>query len=112
LTLALGAALFIACMSLFPAAASASLFWTTGVPEAIGRAELDGGGVVPTFIDLEAEEGEPFGIAVDSEHVYWTNFDRRRDRARPARRSDFEPAFIPLPAGSNIVNLAVDSSHI
>lgn len=112
LTLALGAVLFVACTSLFPAAANADLFWTTGVPEAIGRAELGGDGVVPTFIDLEAEEGEPFGIAVDSEHVYWTNFDGAAIGRALLDGSDIEPNFIPLPAGGNIVNLAVDSSHI
>lgn len=104
--------LLVALLLLFPAAASADLFWTTGVPEAIGRAELGGGGVAPTFIDLEAEEGEPFGIAVDSEHVYWTNFDGAAIGRALLDGADVEPAFIPLPTGSNIANLAVDSSHI
>jgi len=111
-TFALGALLLVALLSLFPSAASADLFWTAGIPEAIGRAELNGGGVEPTFIDLEAEEGEPFGIAVDSEHIYWTNFDGAAIGRALLDGSDAEPDFIPLPAGGNIVNLAVDSSHI
>jgi hypothetical protein len=43
--------------------ASADLYWTSGNPEAIGRAELDGSGAESSFIDLEEAETEPNGAA-------------------------------------------------
>ncbi len=93
--------------------AGADLYWTTGgTPEAIGRAELDGGGVDPTFIDFEEDEIEPSGVAIDSEHVYWTSFDGGAIGRASLDGSEIDPSFITLPAGTEVVGITVDSEHI
>jgi hypothetical protein len=104
--------LLVAAASLAPAA-SADLYWTTGgTPEAIGRAEIDGGGVDPTFIDFEEDEIEPSSVAIDSEHVYWTSFDGGAIGRASLDGSEIDPSFITLPAGSEMVGLTLDSEHL
>ena len=51
---------------------SEHIFWANRDPgnAAIGRADIDGTGVDPAFIQLVTE---PFGIVLDGVHVYWTN---------------------------------------
>jgi hypothetical protein len=39
----------------------------------IGRANLDGTGVDPSFITLAGKPYGPYGVAVDGSHVYWTD---------------------------------------
>src|SRR3954451_6546364 len=47
------------------------VYWTSyELPDAIGRANLDGTGAEPAFITGAAD---PVGLAVDGAHVYWTN---------------------------------------
>lgn len=104
-------ALFAAA-SLAPVA-GADLYWTTGgTPEAIGRAELDGGGVDPTFIDFEEEEIEPSGVAIDSEYIYWTSFDGGAIGRARLDGSEIDPSFITLPAGTEVLGITVDSEHL
>jgi hypothetical protein len=52
------------------AADSGHVYWTNvAANEGIGRANLDGTGVDPSFI---TSAGSPRGVAVDAKHVYWT----------------------------------------
>jgi hypothetical protein len=46
------------------------VYWASAGGLAIGRANLDGSGVEPTFIVGAAR---PCGVAVDGSHVYWAN---------------------------------------
>jgi hypothetical protein len=48
--------------------AEAYIYWTN--EDTIGRADLDGSGVKSRFI---AEAGSPNHLALDAEHIYWTN---------------------------------------
>ena len=50
--------------------ADAYIYWTGS--NGIGRANLDGTGANPSFIP---EASSPYGVAVDSAHVYWANFE-------------------------------------
>jgi hypothetical protein len=44
------------------------VYWTNSLGARLGRANLDGTAVDPSFIGTR---GEPFGVAVDAGHVYW-----------------------------------------
>jgi hypothetical protein len=111
-TLATAVLLSLSCLALLPTAASAALFWSSGgvvsTPETIGRAELDGSGVDPTFILLK-EETEPAGVAVEGEYVYWTEFFGAIGRAK-LDGSEVESTFITL--SGQVDGIAVDSGHI
>lgn len=50
--------------------ASAFIYWADSNNDRIGRAENDGSGVNPSFIQTG---NEPTAVAVDSGHVYWAN---------------------------------------
>ena len=66
----LRAVLTVALVSLaLPATAGAFVYWANNGGGTIGRANLDGSGVDQSFI---TGAGEPVGVAVDGEHVYWT----------------------------------------
>jgi virginiamycin B lyase len=59
----------LACMVL-ASSASAYIYWADAQNNKIGRAENDGSGVNPSFI----QTGQlPFAVAVDSSHIYWAN---------------------------------------
>ncbi len=90
-------------------AASADLYWTSGNPEAIGRAELDGSGAESSFIDFGEGETEPNGVAVQGEFVYWSEFAGAIGRAK-LDGSEVEEAFITL--SGQVGGIAVDSGHI
>jgi hypothetical protein len=55
------------------------IYWGTyfggGLGAGIGRANLDGTGVEPKFIDANGNVG---GIAIDAEHIYWTDLGSNR----------------------------------
>ena len=59
------------------------IYWTGQVPDdfnlgpALGRANLDGSGVDPTFLGGATGWHSPFwtGVAVDEAHIYWAAFD-------------------------------------
>src|SRR5262245_34006597 len=52
--------------------ASRHVYWTnTTYPGSIGRADFDGQNVNQSFI---TGVSSPFGIAVDSTHIYWANY--------------------------------------
>ncbi len=85
--------------------AGAHLYWGTDY-EGIGRAGIDGGGVEPGFIKIDAIV---FGIAVDANHIYWTT-EHSIGRAK-LNGSDVEPNFIPL-GDSGADGIAVADGHI
>ena len=66
------------------ARADAFVYWASASTNSIGRANLDGTGVNPSFI---TGANGPTGLAVDAAHVYWANtgaapaFDSRIGRA-------------------------------
>ncbi len=43
-----------------------------GDVDLVGRANLDGSGFVPDFVD---PEGEPTGVAVNATHIFWSNWE-------------------------------------
>ena len=49
----------------------AHIYWANGGTRAIGRANLDGSGVNPSFITSAGGSG----MAVNSAHIYWTSGD-------------------------------------
>jgi hypothetical protein len=48
-----------------------NIFWADGGTNQVGRANLDGSGVVASLVG--PTEGGVFGVAIDSSFVYWTN---------------------------------------
>jgi hypothetical protein len=129
------------------------VYWADPTLGAIGRAELDGKNRVPTFIapppgecETEAEPEEEPGVitkvtvpstprylAVDSEHIYWTNTGRRNQNGEPldgggtigradldGKEESIDPDFIcgedktqpKKQLVSNPQGIAVNESHI
>ena len=69
---ATGAILALLAMLLaLPSAADAYLYWATGPTKiSVGRANNDGTNMKASFV---TGGNKPFGVAVDSQHVYWTD---------------------------------------
>ena len=108
---AVGLPLALLALSLALAArVDAFVYWTNYSTDAIGRANLDGSGVSPTFI---SGRGAVFGIAADNDHVYWSAGTDYTDCCDIARAdldgTGVEMNFIPAPGAAG---LAADSSHI
>lgn len=53
------------------ASVSAAVYWANSSRNTIGRANVDGSGVNESFI---GGGNDPFGVAVDAQHLYWTNY--------------------------------------
>jgi hypothetical protein len=86
---------------------AAHVYWEN-FDGSIGRANLDGSGVNPTFIPAV---GAVFGVAVDRAHVYWTTFNsigRANLDGTGANQNFilFDP-LVDLPCG-----VAVDAGHL
>ena len=79
--LALAAVLAAMVCGCLAAQADAFVYWSNNV--ALGRANLDGSGVNQNLIGVGLGV---FGMAVDGQHIYWTNYRERHDRAREPRR--------------------------
>ncbi len=99
--------------------AEAFIYWVTDhhplhndweLGSSIGRANLDGSGANPDFIDGIPSAGD---LAVDSSHIYWIN--QGMDPGSIARAnldgSGVELNFIPS-GEAHLSGIAVDSSHI
>lgn len=115
------------------------IYWVDPSTEAIGRANLDCSGAEPIFLETGAVEYEeevepgvlettlvpstPRYLAVDGEHIYWTNTGRLGKHGEPLReegtigRADLsgnpatvDPDFIR--GASDPQGIAVDSKHI
>ena len=93
--------------------ADAYVYWTS--LNSIGRSNLDGTGVDPSFI---TGAGTPsFGVAVDAEHIYWARYwengsDTRTGSIARANLdgSGADPSFIDVGFSSRTV--AVDASRV
>jgi virginiamycin B lyase len=87
----------------------AAIYWTNWAGGAIGRANVDGTGVSPTFM-LGAKN--PSGVAIDDQHVYWTNSGGTSIGRANLDGFDIDQSFIAgLPAGDP-TGIAVDAHHI
>jgi len=103
------------------------IYWTEVVAHAglepsgsIGRANLDGTGIERQFITGFTEGAVPTGLAVDDNHVYWSQNGGIRPNSTqiPAigranlDGSGVDRAFIPLPGGSAPEAVEVDAAHV
>ena len=74
------------------------IYWADPVEETIGRAEIDGKNPDPDFISVpqvevetgESSEANPQYVALDSEHVYWTNAADGKDGKGTVARADID----------------------
>ena len=64
------AALLLVPLALAPRA-EAFIYWTSGDPEAIGRANLDGTGINRHLIPDTTANAYPRDLALDAEHISW-----------------------------------------
>ena len=103
------------------------IYWTevfshAGVTPAgsISRANLDGTGVERQFITGFAEGAVPTGLAVDANHIYWSQsggiYPSSTQTPAIGRANldgtGVERAFIPFPSGSYPGGVEVDDSYI
>ena len=89
----------------FAGRADAFVYWTEGVVDRIGRANLDASGVNLSFI---AGLDKPQGMAIDSAHIYWVTGLGSIGRANLDGTGVNEGFILGVfPQG-----LAVDSGHI
>ena len=68
---------------LFGTSADAFVFWANRDSGTIGRAKTNGKGVDQTYIKARTSV---YGVAVDDDHVYWTDRKGGGDRACKPRR--------------------------
>ena len=87
------------------ARADAYVYWTNDTGT-IGRANLDGSNVDQAFITGPAE---PFGVAVDANHVYWADHDQDSIGRANIDGTSVDEDFI---AATNPQGVAVNASHI
>src|SRR6266545_586956 len=78
------------------------------LPE-IGRADIDGQNVDQSFIDIVGPS-EPVWVAVDSSHIYWTNFGTGEIGRADLNGGGVNQSFIT--GASSPSGVAVDSGHI
>ena len=91
--------------------AEAFIYWPSLDSRNIGRSNLNGAGVDPGFIGRV----NPFGVAVDADHIYWTSQNGKIGRARiDGSRVDrnFIKAGTSDPSQISRIALAVDAEHI
>ena len=50
------------------------MFWSTGLDDTIGRADIDGSNPVTLIIQGNPRHIGPLALDVDSGHIYWSNF--------------------------------------
>lgn len=82
------------------------IYWADAGNASVGRANLDGSGVVDDFIHAANTVN---GVAVDGSHIYWANFGESIGRAN-LDGTDVVQNFIST--ASNVIGVAVDSAHI
>jgi len=97
---------FVTALALVLAPAAGAYVYWTNTNGTIGRAELDGSGVDQAFITGPTS---PFGVAIDSKHVYWTDDTENAIGRANIDGTGIDEGFITatVPRG-----LAVDSKHI
>ena len=87
---------------------------TTDTPDTIGRAKLDGTGADPGFISVPPGEApEIHGLAVDADHLYWSQVGFSGLRGAIARANvdgtNVDQSFIPAHPAYDI---AIHAEHI
>ena len=93
-----------ACVLGYAPIARAFLYW--GASGAIGRANIDGSGVDPSFISFGGVT--PGSIAVDGSHIYWAQYTTGVERAN-LNGTGLDRTFF---GGSGAQAVAVDASHM
>jgi len=102
------AGVLMALGSVWAAQASAHLYWTNDYsPAAIGRANLNGAEANLSFI---TGASEPYGVAVDSGHVYWVNFASGSIGRANVNGTEVNQSFIT--GASYPVGVAADGGHV
>ena len=104
-----GALVLAVTLALAPRA-EAYVFWTNS-GDTIGRANLDGTGVDPSFITLVGANPYLSGVAVDARHVYWSDFNTGAIGRANLDGTGVDREFItgagPTPSG-----VTVDGGHV
>jgi len=91
---------------------STHVYWADPDAGTIGRANLDGTGVDQDFITrTHPRQSIPTGVAVDDEHVYWTNFLDTIGRAN-LDGTGVDRSFITVAGNVNLSGVAVDDEHV
>jgi hypothetical protein len=102
------------------------IYWTAGccrshppdpVSASIGRANLDGTDVDPSFITGFDRFAGPTGVAVDANHIYWSQFGSQTQTAAIARANldgtGIDRTFIPFSGDAAYPGaVEVDAAHI
>ena len=88
-------------------AGSASAYIYIGNGQTIARANNDGTGLTPNFIDVD---GFACGVAVDSTHIYWADFDSigRANLDGTGVQQDF----VDFPGSANVCGIDVSGTHV
>jgi hypothetical protein len=121
--LALLAALLVLPLALAPRA-EAFVYWTMNYVDrtsdsftvTIGRANPDGTGISPYFIDAgrAGDTPDPAAVAVGARHVYWTKYNYR-SRAGAIGRARLDGTHVDrklIITGAGPSGLAVDAQHV
>lgn len=88
------------------AALTPQVYWSN-YNSTIGRANVDGSGVNQSFIN---DPGHPLGLAVDGEHIYWTDFNYNTIARANLDGSGVNRSFISGAADPR--GVAVDGQHV
>jgi hypothetical protein len=83
------------------------IYWTNPDGQTIGRANLNGTGVNPSFI---TGAGDAYGVAVNGQHIYWTTLVRGTVAEANLDGTDVDLNFVTGPGG--LSGVAVDDQHI
>src|SRR5262245_57017630 len=102
-----GAVLICLASLAFAPRAEAFVFWTKG--STIGRANLDGSGVDPSFVGSDGAYLS--GIALNASHVYWSVFNTGAVGRASLDGTKVDQNFIP-DAGRYPGGVAVNDAHI
>jgi len=95
-------------MALQAARADAYVYWANA-NAGIGRANLDGTGPTQTFIP-HSSTGNPDGVAVDGQHVYWADYGA--SRIGRANLDGSSPDLNWITTTGKPQGIAVDSGHV
>jgi hypothetical protein len=88
---------------------SSHIYWADTPTHAIGRANLNGSNVDPSFIEINPDPGI-VGVAVNSGHIYWTQRDTGAIGRANLDGTNVDPNFITGLFKPD--DVAVDSGHI
>lgn len=97
----------VAAAAAYPGSSPAAVYWTSEY--GIGRANLDGEAVEQSFIGSSYARFA-CGVAVDHEHVYWSNPDTGTIGRARIDGSDPDPSFIT--GADSPCGVAVDRAHV